>query len=81
MTTDDRGPKHREFMDDDGRWYDVVFEGPVNDPGWWTVTRRDDGAHVQVPFTDAAGLEIDPREVERIALEKFRELETDRKAR
>ncbi len=76
MTTDDRGPTHREFQDDDGRWYDVEFEAPVNDPGWWRVTRRDDGKHVSVPFTDDAGIEIEPREVERMALKKFRELGT-----
>ena len=67
MTAEDR-----KFRDDDDREYHVVWHNQVNGPTWWQVT-RDDGKHVTVPFTDDAGIEIERPEVERIALEKFRE--------
>ena len=61
---------------DDGRQYVVTFQSQVNDPGWWLVTRSDDGEHVPVVRADLAGEARGRREVERIALEKFRELGT-----
>ena len=63
-----------EFTDDD-RQYHAVWDSQVNGPEWWRVTRRDDGKSVTVPFTDEAGIEIERREVERRALEKFKEFD------